>query len=169
MNPWLIVGALVALIAAGGGGYLYGEHVGKLTEHDAAITRDNKELTTANAKILTLEQEARATEGRHAAALAKIADDHQQEIIDAEIQRQNDVAAARAGRIVLRIPTPCERPDGGSAAGTPAAPGVGDGAKTTGLPRQITEDLLVLVDDANSVVRQLGECQKVVIDDRKKK
>lgn len=166
MNPWLIVGALVALIAVGLGAGAYGHHLGVTAEREAWEKREAQELADANTKIRTLEEAARTSEAAHAAALAEIDAKHTQEIEDAKKQRDRDVRDARSGRIVLRIPTPCKAAGGGAAAKAPAAPGVGDGGATAELPRAVTADLLELADDADAVVRQLQACQGVVRADR---
>lgn len=166
MNPWIIVGFLGTLIAVGAGGYVKGHSDGVTKEHAAALARDNDELVAANASIRRLEEAARATEQAHATALAKIGEDHQKEISDAAAQKDRDIAAARAGRIILRIPAPCKGANGSAATKAPASTGVGDGGTTAELPRTITEDLLVLADDADSVVRQLAACQAVIRSDR---
>lgn len=167
MNPYLIIGLIVAwLTSLGVVGYWQNE-AGHTAEKVAWQQRENKELADANAAIKRLEEAARAAENAHAAALGEIATKHQQEITDAAAQKDRDVAAARAGRIVLRIPTACPSANGDNAAKTPAAPSVGNGGATTGLPSEITANLLALADDADAVVRQLSQCQAVVIEDRK--
>lgn len=166
MNPWIIVGFLVALIAVGVGGYTKGNADGVTKEHAAALARDNAELTAANLSIRKLEEAARETEQAHALMLSTIAMKHEKEIADAATQKDADVAAARSGRIVLRIPATCKSPNGGSGPKTAAGPGVGDGGATTELPREIAGNLLALADDADAVVRQLAACQAVVLSDR---
>ena len=166
MNPYLIIGLIVAwLVSLATVGY-WQNAAGHTAERVIWQARDNEELTKANADIKRLEEAARATEQAHTAALGKIAEDHQKEITDAAAQKERDVAAARAGRIVLRIPAACPRPNGGGAPKVAAAPSLGDGGATAELPRQVVADLLSLADDADAVTRQLGECQAVVRADR---
>lgn len=166
MNPWLIVGSLVALIAVGLGGDYLGHERGVKEERLVWQTRESKELADANTKILALEEKARADERAHAMKLAKIAAEHQQEIADAQVQKDRDVADARAGRIILRIPAPCKDSSGGVTPGASATPGVGDGGAAAELPHETTADLLALADDADAVTRQLTACQAVIRADR---
>lgn len=166
MNPWFIVGFLVVCAAAFVGGDYLGHKRGVDQERLAWQTRESAELRDANAMILGLEEKARSDERAHAKKLAVIAAKHQKEIADAEDQKNRDVADARAGRIILRIPAPCQSPDAGASGTASGTPGVGDGAATAELPREVTADLLALADDADAVVRQLSECQAVVREDR---
>ncbi len=166
MNPWIIVGFLVALIAVGAGGYLKGEHDGTTAEKAVWQKRDNDELRTANARILELEEQARSEERRHAEELAAISAGFEKEKANAAIQKDRDVAAARAGALSLRIHSPCKDPGGseGSAASAPASER--DGAATIELPREVTANLFALADDADEVVKQLTACQAVIKADR---
>lgn len=166
MNPYAILGAVLAwLLSLAAVGY-WQNGAGHTAERVVWQARETNELAAANVKIKKLEDEARATERAHANALASIAEQHQKEIADAEIQKQSDVAAARAGRIVLRIPSPCKGPGGGGTATATASPGVGDGGATAELPRETAANLFALADDADAVARQLAQCQKVVREDR---
>ena len=166
MNPYLILALVIAWVVSVAGVGYWQNGAGHTAELVTWQKRENAELRAANVKIVTLEETARKTEAAHATELDKIAQRHQREIADAEVQKGLDVAAARAGRIVLRIPVACKDTDRGGTPATAAAPGVGDGGATSELPREVTADLLALADDANAVVKQLGECQAVVTDDR---
>lgn len=167
MNPWIIVGFVVALIVAAGGGYFFGNSVGTTAEREAWEKRENTELQAANAKIHGLEEAARASEQAHAAAVATIGTQHAKEIEDARKQKEHDVADARSGALGLRIPSPCKGSSGGISNPVAAAPSVRDGAETTELPREIAANLFGLADDADEVVRQLSSCQAVILDYRK--
>ena len=166
MNPYIILGLVIAWIASLGAVGWWQNQAGHTDERVTWQARENKELQDANASIKRLEEAARAAEQAHATMLAKIGENHQKEIADAAAQKERDVAAARSGRIVLRIPAPCKGANGSAAAKTPATPGVGDGGATAELPRSVTEDLLSLANDADSVADQLRQCQKVILDDR---
>lgn len=166
MNPWIIVGFLVALIAVGAGGYLKGEHDGKTAEKAEWQGRENTELTAANAKIFALEEGARKLEREHAQRLADISAKFEKDKANAAAQKERDIAAARAGALSLRIPSPCKDPGGSDGGAAPASPGERDGAKTTELPRAVTEFLLGFADDADEVVDQLTACQAVISSDR---
>lgn len=167
MNPWIIVGFLVALGAAGTGGYFFGHSNGTTAEREAWEKRENTELQAANQKIHDLEEAARTSERAHAVAVAAIGIQHAKEIEDARKQKERDVADARSGALSLRIATPCKGASLRLGSPAAAAPSVGDGAETVELPREITADLFAFADDADEVARQLTACQAVILDDRK--
>lgn len=167
MNPWIIVGFLVALIAASAGSYWKGSNDGRTAEKAAWQARENAELVAANAEILRLEEAARETEHRHAQELADISAGFEKDKADAAAQKDRDVAAARAGTLSLRIPSICKEAGGGTGSAIAASPGERDGPATTELPREITANLLALADDADEVVKQLTACQAIVKNDRK--
>jgi len=131
------------------------------------LVRDNNALIEANAAIERLQEEARATEAKRVADMNVIASNYAKGYQNAETRRRADVAAARDGALVLRIPAAALCP-GGSETGPPrpAAAG-GDGAATVELPRAVAADLLALANDADQVADQLRACQAVVISDRK--
>lgn len=139
---------------------------GHTAEKAAWQARENKELVAANASILRLEEAARAQELKKAEELDVIAKNHQKEIANEKRQKDTDVAAARSGALVLRIPSPCQGAGGDQASPASAGAGLSDGGATAELPREITANLFALADDADAVVRQLGQCQAVIRSDR---
>lgn len=167
MNPWLILAVAI----------LWGLSVAasatkwaslKVAEVRAEyLVRDNKALAEANAKITALNDAARATEARRVAEMSALATNYSKGFRDAEAQRQRDVAAARDGSLVLRIPASACGPGGGEAAAPRPAASGGDGATTTELPGALTADLLALAGEADQVVLQLTACQAIVTADRK--
>lgn len=167
MNPWIIVGFLVALAGACAGGYFFGHSTGTTAERETWEKRENTELQAANAKVHGLEEAARASERAHAVQIASIGTQHAKEMEDARKQKDRDMANARSGALSLRISAPCKASSGGIRAPAAPASGVGDGAETIELPREITANLFALADDADEVVRQLTACQAVILDDRK--
>lgn len=166
MNPWLLAGCLAAVIAAGLAGEWHGTKTGRDAERASWQAKESKELAEANGKILQLEEGARLAERRKAAEFAEIDQRHTQEIQNAHRQKELDIAAARAGRVILRIPATCEDPGERDPRDLATAPGVGHGASTAELPREVAADLLGLADDADEVVLQLTACQSVVRADR---
>lgn len=162
MNPWIILGIVVAwlasLVAVGG------------WQHDAGVTSERnanrgvqiEELKTANDTILKLEKDARASEHEHAEALAAIGAAHEADLETRKVQHAADLDAVRRGAFKLRDPGASACPDRGAAPAAPAGPGVGDGPPQGGLSLAATEFLLGFADDADAVVEQLGSCQAVV-------
>jgi len=167
VNPYLIAGLLAAWIASLGAVGWWQNSAGRTAEKVSWQQRDNDELRAANARIHDLEEEARSEEQRHAISLANISSEFQKDLADAKVTKERDLAAARAGALSLRIPSPCKGPSGGEPAETAAGTGGRNAAEGTELPREITAGLFELADDADEVVRQLTACQKVVADDRK--
>lgn len=130
--------------------------------------RENKELREANAKIVALTEAERRKDGDHAQALVDISTAYQKDLAHEKDKRARDVAAARAGTLVLRYDTAgleadrCSRPAPGT------GPGGRDGAASGQLPPAVAADLLGLVDDADDVARQLAAAQQVIVEDRRR-
>lgn len=167
MNPWVILGIAVmwALSLLGVGKWQRAD--GRAAERVEWQERDNKELADANATIKRLNDEARATEEKRAADMNVIATNYAKGYENAEARRRRDVAAARDGALVLRIPaSACGSGGGETGPPRPAAAG-GDGAPAIELPRAVTADLFALADDADQVADQLRSCQQIAINDRK--
>jgi prophage endopeptidase len=161
----LIVAALVAAVLGGIAWYGSGRYdAGEAAERAEWTKRENAELTTANAKILKLTNEARATETRHAADLVAIATRYEKEKTRVLKQTQADVAAVRAGTLVLRDPGRTARQDPGRDPGgaTATAASVGDGAAGSQLSSTSAEFLLELANEADAVVVQLTAAQEVI-------
>lgn len=140
-----------------------------VAERDAFYTkRDNAALAQSNLRIKALEEEARATERRHAADMAKVAGDLQKDLDDERTRNSGFIADVRAGRLQLRDPGAASAACGvGGAAGKAGtAAGSGDGAPSGLLSGSASEFLLGLAGEADAVVRQLGACQAVIIKDR---
>lgn len=166
MNPYVIIGIGAAWVLSLGAVGWWQNSAGHTEERAAWQKRENTELVTANAAIKRLEEEARDTERRHAEDLNEISTGYQKELVNAKAQKDRDVAAARAGALSLRIPSPCKGADGGQAGTATTGAGGRDAAAGTELPREVTAGLFELADDADEVVRQLTACQAVVSADR---
>lgn len=155
---WL--GSLVAIGA-------WQNDAGRQSERLVWQQRDNQELVAANAAIQKGNAEARATEHRHAAELADIAGKYEEIRQNAKAQKDQDLAAARAGALRLRYATsPAQTADLGAASSVASTPGGGNGAASGDLPPEITANLFALADDADEIVHQLSACQDVVRQDR---
>ena len=166
-NPWILLAFVLALIAAGLGGEYDGNARGVNSERVAWQAKANKEMTDANAKILQLENDARAKEQAHAAALDNIATNYEQELQHAENTRKADVAAARSGALRLRDPGATAQQTCGSATGQAATSAGGrDGQAGGYLSAGATEFLFEQADSADAIVQQLGACQAVIVSDR---
>lgn len=166
-NPWVLLAFVVALVAAALGGEYDGNKRGVNAERVAWQAKDNKELAAANARILQLETDARAKEQDHAAELASIATNYEQELQNAENTRKADVAAARSGALRLRDPgARTEQACGSGPAETATAPGGRDGQTGGELSPELAEFLVSEADRADAIVHQLSACQAVIVADR---
>lgn len=160
-NPWVILAILAIWLGTLAGAYVYGDHVGTVTDKAAWQGKQIEELKTAKAEIERLNTAARAKEAAQATQLAVNGADYEKRLQDAEAQRLSDVAAARSGRIVLRIPGVCAS-SRSAAPKDPAPASVGNGSADGQLPGEITSDLLELAHDADRNTEQLTACQAVV-------
>lgn len=167
MNPYVIIGLLIAWVASLGAVGWWQNDAGHTAERVVWQKRDNEALTKANAAIKRLEEEARASELRHAEDLNVISTGYQKELVNAKAQKDRDVAAARAGTLGLRF-----RAEGGTCPGgtgqATASSGGRDGPATAELPSEIAAGLFALADDADEVVLQLTACQAVIRSDRER-
>jgi hypothetical protein len=167
MNPYAIIAALIIWAASLAGVGYWQNGVGHVEESATWQKKDNAELKEANAKILQLETEARASEQAHSETQHLISTGLQKDLQNAEIQRQKDVADARSGAIRLRDPgAPAVQNCGGGTSETATGTSGRDGQAGAELSANAVEFLLTEADRADAVVRQLTACQAVVDADR---
>jgi hypothetical protein len=167
MNPYVIIGLIVAWVASLAGVGYWQNEAGHVDERTTWQTRENGELRTANATITALQEQARKSEHDHAAALATVSTDYERKLSDANKQRAADAAALRAGTLRLRDPNPTGLSTcGGLGAQIGAGAGRRDGPEGGELSEAAAEFLLGFASDADDVARQLAACQEVVVKDR---
>lgn len=167
MNPYFIIGLIVAWLASLVGVGYWQNEAGHVDERTTWQTRENGELRTANATIKALQEQARQSEHDHAAALAAVSTDYERKLSDANKQRAADAAALRAGTLRLRDPNPPGlRACGGLGAQVGAGAGRRDGPEGGELSEAAAGFLLELASDADDIARQLTACQAVVVHDR---
>ncbi len=167
MNPYLIIGLLIGWLASLAGVGSWQNAAGHTAERTAWQTRENAELRTANAKIITLQASARRIEQAHSMALSEISTTYEKELHHANKQRSADLAAVRAGTLRLRYSNPASiNTTGDHSTETASATGGCDGPEGAELPAAITADLLALAADADDITRQLTACQRVILEDR---
>jgi prophage endopeptidase len=166
LNPYVIIGLIVAWLGSLGAVGWWQNSAGHTAERFSWQKRDNDSLTTANAKILKLEQAARDAERRHAEDLEVISAGYQKELVNAKAQRDRDVSAARSGALSLRFHAEGSGACAGGTGQTAAGAAGRDGPATAELPREVAAGLFAIADDADEVVRQLSACQAVIRADR---
>lgn len=167
INPYIIIGLLVAWACSLAGVGAWQRHDGAVTERTAWQQREIKQQAAVTRKIKELEEKARKTEQTHAAAQAEISTEYQRKLKDANQQRANDHAAVHAGTLRLRDPNPPGLRTLGCIPGQiPTTTSGRDGETGGGLSRESADFLLGLASEADDVTRQLEACQGVVLQDR---
>lgn len=142
-------------------------NIGKTSERAEWLKRENTELTTANARIKTLEDEARAAEQSHGKAMVAASTQYQKDLSHEQATKDGVIADLRSGARRLRIELAAAKATGGSAtAQAGAGPGRCDGGTTAELSESAAEFLVGLASEADTVVHQLTACQAVVTADR---
>lgn len=166
-NPWILLAVVLVWVASLTGVGYWQNDAGHVAERVVWQDRQVKEANDAATAIKAAEDAARAKENAWEVAVAQIAQNHEKELQDEKNQHDNDMAAAYSGSLGLRFSrsTPVLA-DSGAASGVAAGAGIGNGAETVELPRQVAASLFALVDDADGVADQLRACQQVVRADR---
>lgn len=167
MNPYVIIGLIIAWGASLFGVGHWQNAEGHTEERVAWQAKDNQELAQANAKILTLEAAARDTEHRHAAEIDSVATTYEKEKANALAKKDSVIADLRSGALRLRDPYSLAfKASGGPTGAAPASSGQRDGGAGGELSVSTSEFLIGLASDADEVVKQLQACQAVVRSDR---
>jgi hypothetical protein len=169
--PWVKwLAALLLVVAMDYAIYAYGQKqfgLGEQAERAVCLKRDNADLTSANAKLKSLEEQYRQQEHDHATALASISSQYQKDLTHVKADKDRVIAGLRAGAVRLFVPAATAlSPDGGAASAvTPASSGR-DGAARCELSVAASEFLVGLAAEADEVAKQLGACQAVINADR---
>jgi len=141
-NPWVLLGIIMSVMSAFGGGYFKGKH----DEH----TRQQIEIAALNVKARETEQ-----------AMAQVAQTYGQ-----TLRRANNAAKAKedklradiaSGTLSLRIPvkTQCAVPASGDAT---AAAGGDSGTASAELDRSTAEALIAITAEGDTAIRKLNTC-----------
>ncbi len=141
-NPWVLLGIIMSVMSAFGGGYYKGKH----DEH----TRQQVEIAALNAKARETEQ-----------AMAQVAQTYGQ-----TLRKANNAAKAKedklradiaSGSLSLRIPvkTQCSVPAAGDAT---VAAGGDSGTASAELDRQTAEALIAITAEGDTAIRKLNTC-----------
>lgn len=117
-------------------------------------------------------QRARQAEAAHAQAMAEIDHQHSEELRNAQVKADADIAALRAGTIRVRERLTCAAPAANDSPGstggqTSASARLGDAAQARGLSSADIELVLRIGAEADAVARQLSACQAIVSGDRR--
>lgn len=166
-NPWILLGATLAFLAALTGSYLKGHSNGVDHERGVWVQKENKALADANKRILDLNEQARAQESLNAVKLNTISSNYQQELKTHDLEKDRIIADIKSHTLILRDPGISTQGSGSEASAASASSSGCDGGKESGLSATTGEFLVSLASEADAVVKQLSACQQVVIEDRK--
>jgi hypothetical protein len=142
-NPWVLLGILMAVLSAAGGGYFKGQH--------DENTRQQVEIAALNVKARETEQ-----------AMAKVAETYGQ-----TLRKANDVAKVKEAKLrndvvsgKLRLFIPVKAPDCPVQAAPDAPIAVGDnsGEASAELTGQASEDLIAIASEGDTAIRKLNSC-----------
>ena len=143
LNPWVLLGILMAILGAFGSGYYKGG------EDENA--RQQIEIASLNAKARDTEQ-----------AMAKVAETYGQ-----TLRKANDVAKVKEAKLrndvvsgKLRLFIPVKAPDCPLQAAPDAPVAVGDnsGEASAELTGQASEDLIAIASEGDTAIRKLNAC-----------
>ena len=138
MNPYLLLGAVLAILASFGSGYYKGKH--------DENTRQQIEIAALNAQARVKEQALAAAVNVQAAQLVKANN-------NAKVQIQKRSADIDSGALRLRVPVSCPVQAAGNA---PAAAGTDSGSAE--LQPETARAVLAVGDDADQTARKLATC-----------
>ena len=142
-NPWVLLGILMAVLSAAGGGYFKGQH--------DENTRQQVEIAALNAKARETEQ-----------AMAQVAQTYGQ-----TLRKANNVAKVKEDKLRADIASgerrlfiPVKAPDCAVPTTADAAPADGDNSGETSaeLSGQVSESLIAIASEGDTAIRKLNAC-----------
>ena len=141
-NPWVLLGILMAVLSAAGGGYFKGQH--------DENTRQQVEIAALNAKARETEQNMVKVANTYAETLRK----SQNAARTKETKLRADVASG-----ALRLSIPTQSPVCSTSV-TPATAGSDNGEARTESSgsTNVATDLLQIASDGDSAIRKLNLC-----------
>ena len=139
-NPWVLLGILMAVMSAAGGGYFKGQH--------DENTRQQVEIAALNAKARETEQNMAKVANTYAETLRK----SQNAARTKETKLRADVASG-----ALRLSIPTQSPLC-SPSVTPATAGDNSGETRTELSGQVSETLIAIASEGDAAIRKLNQC-----------
>lgn len=168
LNPWIIVGVLVALVTVGAGGYFKGESAGKAKVEAAWQQRESKINAESANNIAAANDRVREVERATAMNIAAVDTTYQGKLREKSNALDIALNAVRSGAVRLSghgaaCPAPAGNPAGPIAAGA----GIGDGGARSQFSQQDSEFLLRIGSEADAIVAQLQACQQVIRADRR--
>lgn len=170
--PWvklLVIVALSALLMVLF--YFYGQQqfgLGEKAERLKWLGRENTALTKANSRIKELEEQARASERKHAQDMADASTTYQKDLKHEKAEKDRVIADLRRGNLRLHIAVTSPVSAAGDSATAPGTRAARCDGETRGeLSLEASEFLVGLASESDEVAHQLTACQAVVNADRK--
>jgi hypothetical protein len=139
-NPWVLLGILMAVLSAAGGGYFKGQH--------DENTRQQVEIAALNAKARETEQNMVKVANTYAETLRK----SQNAARNKETKLRADVASG-----ALRLSIPTQSPVCSTSV-TPVTAGDNSGEARTELSGQVSETLIAIASEGDAAIRKLNQC-----------
>jgi hypothetical protein len=139
-NPWVLLGILMAVLSAAGGGYFKGQH--------DENTRQQVEIAALNAKARETEQNMAKVANTYAETLRK----SQNAARTKETKLRADVASG-----ALRLSIPTQSPVC-SPSVTAVTAGDNSGETRTELSGQVSETLIAIASEGDAAIRKLNQC-----------
>ena len=139
-NPWVLLGILMAVLSAAGGGYFKGQH--------DENTRQQVEIAALNAKARETEQNMAKVANTYAETLRK----SQNAARSKETKLRADVASG-----ALRLSIPTQSPVC-SPSVTAVTAGDNSGETRTELSGQVSETLIAIASEGDAAIRKLAQC-----------
>ena len=141
-NPWVLLGILMAVLSAFGGGYFKGS---------------NDEVTRQQLEIAALNAEARQKEQVLVSAIQTQTAKLQKANQDAKLAQQKRNADIDNGTLKLRLAV--KAPDCSISTATDTAPASGDSVQASAeLDREVAKSLIAITDQGDANTRQLNAC-----------
>jgi hypothetical protein len=143
LNPWVILGILMAVLSSFGGGYLKGEH--------DEYTRQQVEIAALNAKARETEQ-----------AMAQVVQSYGQTLRKAnnaaKVKEDKLRADIATGERRLFIPVKAPQCAVSAASDTATASGDNSGTASAELDRKTADDLVAIAAEGDTAIRKLNAC-----------
>jgi hypothetical protein len=139
-NPWVLLGILMAVLSAAGGGYFKGQH--------DENTRQQVEIAALNAKARETEQNMVKVANTYAETLRK----SQNAARTKETKLRADVASG-----ALRLSIPTQSPVCSTSV-TAVTAGDNSGETRTELSGQVSETLIAIASEGDAAIRKLNQC-----------
>lgn len=161
INPWIIVGFVIALAVVG----FAGERVGERLNDQAWQKREAALNADAANKIAAADAKTLAAEHTRAADINNVSARYEDQLTEKKNALASALASARTTGLFIH--TGCATTTGDHMPNPSASPGGRDGGTQTKLPDTDSSFLLAIASEADGVAVQLGACQSLLKADRK--